>query len=263
MAETVLQGVGLTKWFGGLCAVKNVDFEMHRGEILGLIGPNGAGKTTLINLITGYYAPQSGSILYQGRNIAGSKPHAINNMGIARTFQIVRVFPKLTALDNVRSGLVDRKGRSPVRVAFDSIWRPQDAQMTGRAGEARAEELLDFVGLGPYRDELAENLPYAYCKRLEMARALATEPRVLLLDEPSAGLNPKEQNDQIAIIRKINARGITILIVEHVMKVIMDISTRIMVLHYGEKIAEGVPEEIYKNPKVVEAYLGGEAHAQG
>jgi len=236
---------------------------MRQGEILGLIGPNGAGKTTLINLITGYYAPNSGSILYQGRDIAGSKPHAINNMGIARTFQIVRIFPKLTALDNVRSGLVDRKRRSPTRVALDSIWRPQDAQMTGRAGEARAEELLDFVGLKPYRDELAENLPYAYCKRLEMARALATEPRVLLLDEPSAGLNPKEQNDQISIIRKISAQGITILIVEHVMKVIMDISTRIMVLHYGEKIAEGTPEEIYKNPKVVEAYLGGEAHAQG
>jgi len=263
VAGAVLQGVNLTRWFGGLCAVKEVNFEIQAGEILGLIGPNGAGKTTLINLVTGYYAPNGGDILYQERNIAGMKPHTINNMGIARSFQIVRIFPKLTVLDNVRSGLVDRRTRSPIRVALDSILRSRDSQMIGRAGQARGEELLDFVGLIQYRDELAENLPYAYCKRLEIARALATEPRILLLDEPSSGLNPKEQNDQITMIRRINAKGITILIVEHVMKVIMDISNRIMVLHYGEKIAEGTPEEIYRNPKVVEAYLGGETSAQG
>jgi branched-chain amino acid transport system ATP-binding protein len=262
VADALLQGMTVTKWFGGLCAVKEVSFSIETGEILGLIGPNGAGKTTLINLITGVYAPDSGKILYQQRNIAGLRPHAINNMGIARTFQIVRIFPKLTVLDNVRSALVDRRRRSSWKVALDSVLRKTDSQITGRAGEVRAEELLDFVGLAPYRDELAENLPYALSKRLEVARALATEPRILLLDEPSSGLNPKEQNDQIAMIRKINGQGVTILIVEHVMKVIMDISHRILVLHYGEKLAEGTPEAIYRNEKVVEAYLGGEAVAQ-
>jgi len=263
MAKAILQGINITRWFGGLCAVKDVNFSIDAGEMIGLIGPNGAGKTTLINLITGYYAPNSGQILYQGKDIAGLKPHTVNNMGIARTFQIVRVFPRLTVLDNVRSGLVDRRTRPPWKVALDSIVRNPHTQMTGRAGENRALELLEFVGLQGYRDELAENLPFAYCKRLEIARALATEPNILLLDEPSSGLNPKEQNDQIAMIRKINGQGITILIVEHVMKVIMDISHRIFVLHYGEKIAEGTPESIYKNEKVVEAYLGGEASAQG
>jgi len=261
VGEPILRGKSVTKWFGGLCAVKEVDFSLQKGEIFGLIGPNGAGKTTLINLITGFYAPDSGEILYLNQNISGLRPHRVNVMGIARTFQIVRIFHKLTVLDNVRSGLVDRRGRLPWKVALDSLTQKADAQVTGRAGEARGEELLEFVGLAHYRDELAENLPYALSKRLEIARALATNPTVLLLDEPSAGLNPKEQNDQIGMIRKINAKGITILIVEHVMKVIMDISHRIMVLHYGEKLAEGSPEDIYGNEKVVEAYLGGEAGA--
>jgi branched-chain amino acid transport system ATP-binding protein len=256
-----LEGIHLTKWFGGLCALKDVNFSLRRGEILGLIGPNGAGKTTLINLLTGFYAPTSGEILHNGKNIAGLNAHTINHLGIARTFQIVRIFPKLTVLENVRSALIDRKRRAPWKVALNSIFRSHDAQMIGRAGESPALRLLEFVGLAGYRNELAENLPYAFCKRLEIARALATQPGVLLLDEPSAGLNPKEQNDQISIIKNINGRGITILIIEHVMKVIMDISHRIMVLHYGEKIAEGMPAEIYKNEKVVEAYLGGEAVA--
>ena len=146
---------------------------------------------------------------------------------------------------------------------MDSILKSPETQMTGLAGEKRAMELLESVGLSAYRDELAENLPFASCKRLEIARALATQPRILLLDEPSSGLNPREQNDQIAMIRRINSQGITILIVEHVMKVIMDISHRILVLHYGEKIAEGTPAEIYKNASVVQAYLGGDASAQG
>jgi branched-chain amino acid transport system ATP-binding protein len=212
--------------------------------------------------MTGYYSPHSGQILYKGKNIAGWNPYAINNIGIARTFQIVRIFPRLTVLDNVRSALVNRKAMPPWKVALRSVVKSRDAQISGRAGEAPAVELLEFVGLAGYRKDLAENLPYAYCKRLEIARALATQPEILLLDEPSAGLNPKELNDQISIIRTINRRGISILIIEHVMKVIMDISHRIMVLHYGEKIAEGVPSEIYRDEKVVEAYLGGEASAQ-
>jgi branched-chain amino acid transport system ATP-binding protein len=259
----ILEGINITRWFGGLCALKEVHFSIEAGEILGLIGPNGAGKTTLINLITGYYAPNSGQIKYEEKDIVGLSPHTINKLGISRTFQIVRIFPKLTVLDNVRSGLVDRRQRSPWRVALDSIIKNPDVQMIGSAGERRALELLEFVGLTEYRDELAENLPFAYSKRLEIARALATNPKILLLDEPSSGLNPKEQNNQVTIIRRINEQGITILIVEHVMKVIMDISHRILVLHYGEKIAEGTPEEIYKNARVIEAYLGSEAYAHG
>jgi branched-chain amino acid transport system ATP-binding protein len=263
LAKMILEGINVTRWFGGLCALKEVLFSIEAGEILGLIGPNGAGKTTLINLIAGYYAPNSGQIKYEGRDIAGLSPHTINKLGISRTFQVVRIFPKLTVLDNVRSGLVDRRKRSPWRVALDSIIKNPEAQMMGAAGESRALELLEFVGLTDYQDELAENLPFAYSKRLEIARALATNPKILLLDEPSSGLNPKEQNDQVAIIRRINEQGITILIVEHVMKVIMEISRRILVLHYGEKIAEGTPDEIYKNTRVIEAYLGSEAHAHG
>jgi len=259
----ILEGIHITKWFGGLCALKEVSFSIGAGEILGLIGPNGAGKTTLINLMTGYYAPNSGQIKYKGKNIIGLAPHSINKLGISRTFQIVRIFPKLTVLDNVRSALVDRRQRPPWRVALDSIIKKRDAQMIGTVGESRAIELLEFVGLTEYQNELAENLPFAYSKRLEIARALATHPKILLLDEPSSGLNPKEQNDQVTIIKKINDQGITILIVEHVMKVIMDISHRILVLHFGEKIAEGTPDEIYKNPRVIEAYLGSEAYAHG
>jgi branched-chain amino acid transport system ATP-binding protein len=258
----IFQGKNLTKRFGGLCAVNNVSFDLEENQILGLIGPNGAGKTTLINLLSGFDTADEGSINFYDHDITGMKPHKINKMGISRTFQIMKVFPKLTVIDNVRSALVDRKKRSAWRVAFDALWRSDDFGAMGMEGEEKSAELLNFVGLHEYRYQLAENLPYAYYKRLEIARALATNPKVLLLDEPSGGLNPSEINEQIEIIKKINSQGISILIIEHVMKVIMNISHRIMVLNYGEKIADGTPKEVYTNKKVIDAYLGGEADVE-
>ncbi len=250
---------GLTRRFGGLCALDNVDLSLSVGAIVGLIGPNGAGKTTLINLLSGALAPSQGKIIYQGKDITRLKPHDVNLLGIARTFQIVRIFKKLTVMENVITGLVDRRRHGP----WDLVIRSLKRSIAGEDKEVRerAQSLLDFVGIGKYRDELAENLPYAYTKRLEIARALATGPELLLLDEPSSGLDPRELDDQIDIIQKINGNGTTIFIIEHVMKVIMGISHRLIVLHYGKKIVEGDAKEVYEDPLVVEAYLGEEGNA--
>ena len=237
---SLLEIQGVSKRFGGLLAVHGVELAMRPGDIVGLIGPNGAGKTTLFHLISGFYAPTAGDIRLRGDSVVGLKPHAICRRGIARTFQIVQPFASLSALDNVMVG------------AFN---RTDDLE----AAQARAREALEFVGLGPKRDLPARSLTLADRKRLEMARGLATEPELLLLDEVMAGLNPTETEGIIGLIRSIHARGITLLIIEHVMRAIMALSHRIVVLHHGEVIAEGRPEEVARDRRVIEAYLGEEA----
>lgn len=261
MTTEILRTEGLGKQFGGLRAVNGFSFRLAGGEIVGLIGPNGAGKTTVINLLSGAFPPSVGRILLDGRDITGAKAPAVNRLGIARTFQVVRVFRKLTALENVLAALVDRRAHGPWGLALAAlVTGNRDRNGGDRLPEAEA--LLDTVGILPWRDERAENLPFALAKRLEIARALATKPRILLLDEPSSGLNPSELNGQIELILRINAQGTAILIIEHVMKVIMGLSHRLVVLHHGEIIAEGDPETVYTDPAVVEAYLGGDNHAR-
>jgi len=236
----ILEGEGVRKHFGGLAAVTDVDFHIDQGEILGLIGPNGAGKTTLFNLISGSLLPTSGIIRFKGENITGLRPHKICKRGMARTFQLVKLFGNMTVLENVLLG---------------SLF---GTPMVMRESNAKREslELLEFVGLSAMEGVPARDLTVANQKRLEVARALATKPELLLLDEVMAGLTPTEVGSAIELIRKIGNRGITVFMIEHVMKAIMTVSHRIIVLHHGEKIAEGIPEEIATNPKVIEIYLG-------
>lgn len=230
----------VVKNFGGLTAINDVSFEVHKGEIVGLIGPNGAGKTTVFNVINGFYRPTKGDVFFNGKKISGLKPHKVCRLGIARTFQVVKPLQRMSVLDNVIASAFAR------------------ARTRHRAEEI-ALETLTFTNLYKDRHVISKGLPLGKRKRLEIARALATQPELILLDESFAGLNPSELNESIEIIRKIKDRGLTILIIEHHMKVIMSISDRIVAINYGEKIAEGPPEEIGKNPAVIEAYLG-EAH---
>lgn len=238
MAE-LLRVERVVKRFGGLTAVNDVTFSVDRREVVGLIGPNGAGKTTLFNVITGYYRPERGSIIFKGEDITGKKPYEISSLGIGRTFQIVKPLSNLTVLENVVVGALLRN--------------PNVASAT-----EIALETLKMVGLYDKRDMRAGSLNLPEKKRLELARALATKPDLLLLDEVVAGLNPSEVDELLGLLRGINESGVTILMVEHVMRAVMNISDRIVVLDYGVKIAEGSPEEIAKNPRVIEAYLGRE-----
>jgi branched-chain amino acid transport system ATP-binding protein len=227
----------VSRFFGGIAAIRDVSFEVRKGEILGLIGPNGAGKTTMFNVVNGFYHPSRGEVHFNDRRISGLKPHQICRRGIARTFQVVKPLQRMSVLDNVIAS---------------SFLRAQDK----KNAKEMARESLQFTGLYGDRDVISRGLPLGKRKRLEIARALATQPELLLLDESFAGLNPAELDESIGIIRKIRDRGITVMIIEHHMKVIMAISDRIVVLNYGEKIAEGTPLQIRSNPLVVEAYLG-------
>ncbi|MDR2421231.1 MAG: ABC transporter ATP-binding protein [Oscillospiraceae bacterium] len=236
----ILEGRALSKRFGGRLAVDDVDFDLEDGEILGLIGPNGAGKTTLFNLISGAITPDSGAIAFEGKSVGGLAPHRLCRLGIARTFQKAKNFPGLSVYDNVlTSAQFGKKGRS-------------DA-----AAREMTERTIEFVGLGPFLGKSVTDLPLAGQKRLEVARALATAPRVLLLDEVMAGLNPSEVGGAMELIAMINESGVAVIMIEHVMKAIMGVCGRVMVLHHGQKLAEGAPEDISRNPAVIEVYLGG------
>ncbi|MSY19248.1 MAG: ATP-binding cassette domain-containing protein [Actinobacteria bacterium] len=257
MEQPLLEVDHVTMQFGGLVALGDVDFSIAQGEILGLIGPNGAGKTTLFNVVTGVYQATAGQVRFEGRNLAKTERHKITKLGIARTFQNIRLFPDMTAIENVMVG-ADAHHTSSVLSAMLHLPKHKAEE---KQGLKRALDLLEFMGIADRGDDAARNLPYGYQRRLEIARALATNPKLLCLDEPAAGFNPAEKIELMGLIRAIRDQGYTVLLIEHDMSLVMGVTDRIVVLDFGKKIAEGTPAEIRANPAVIAAYLGEPADA--
>ena len=257
MSQVLMQAAGIDKLFGGVQALLGVDLEIRRDEILGVIGPNGAGKTTLFNVLTGFSRPTKGKVFFDGQDVTGKPVYVVCQKGIGRTFQNIRLFGQMTVIDNVVVGM---HTRLPMRLLGIALRLPSSMRQEGEAYD-KAGRILDYLGLGDVAWELAGNLPYGRQRKVEIARALASEPKLILLDEPSAGMNPQEALELMSLISGIRKMGPSVVVIEHNMQVVMGISDRVAVLDFGKKICEGTPEEVRSNEGVIEAYLGREEDA--